>query len=84
MRTDDFVPATAREIGYPFAVHDRWPPGKLRETAKAAYQVLARRGEILPQGIVRNRDGALVVRYDSCIPADWIHDELRRTEKAQA
>lgn len=66
---------------WPEHIEDRWPRGKLRRTAMMAYDHLARKGEIRPQGVRREADGAVVVAYRAQIPVAWVHELLRRTEQ---
>ncbi|MGN0776028.1 MAG: hypothetical protein ACI4MM_05045 [Candidatus Ventricola sp.] len=65
---------------WPVCVEDRWPPGRLRRTAMAAYDHLAQSGEIRPQG-VRRCGGVVVVRYLARIPEAWVHELLAREER---
>lgn len=64
------------------AVEDRWPAGRLRQTAMQAYDALARSGEIRPEGVHRYRSGVVVVMYRAQIPEAWIHELLARAERA--
>lgn len=66
---------------HPVMVRDRWPPGKLRPSAKAAYDVLARSGDIVPQGVLKYKSGVVVVEYAAQLPEEWVHDLLRKVEK---
>lgn len=75
-RCDGFMPEQAR-----VACVDRWPPGRLRQTAKAAYDSLAQAGVIRPECITRDRSGATYVRYASCIPQEWAREELAKAEQ---
>ena len=74
-----FVPMA--DDDWPVRVEDRWPPGRLRCTAMAAYDRLAQDGEIMPQGVQRTKQGAVVVRYLAKIPEAWVHELLSRAEK---
>lgn len=67
---------------WPVVVEDRWPAGALRQTAMQAYDALARSGEIRPDGVHRYRSGVVVVMYRAQIPEAWVHDLLRRAERA--
>lgn len=83
-KTDDdplagFVPMAADD--WPVCVVDRWPPGRLRDTAMAAYDRLAQDGEIMPQGVQRTKQGAVIVRYLAKIPDAWVHELLGRAER---
>lgn len=65
---------------WPERVEDRWPPGRLRRTAMAAYDRLAQDGEIRPEGVRRLAGGVVVVHYRTRIPAAWVHELLARAE----
>lgn len=83
-KTDDnplagFVPMAADD--WPVCVVDRWPPGRLRDTAMAAYDRLAQDGEIRPEGVQRTKQGAVIVRYLAKIPDAWVHELLGRAER---
>lgn len=75
-RYDGFTPELAR-----IACVDRWPAGRLRDTAKLAYNRLAADGVIRPECITRDRFGATYVRYASCIPHEWAREELAKVEQ---
>ena len=66
----------------PFAFEccDIWPPGTLTARKRAAYDEVARRGDILPRGVRRLGDGRIEVRYVSKMPAEWMRDELGKIE----
>ena len=74
-----FVPMSSDD--WPVRVVDRWPPGRLRRTAMAAYDRLAQDGEIRPEGVQRTKQGAVVVRYLAKIPEAWVHELLGIAEK---
>ena len=63
----------------PFDVEvvDVWPPGRLGDVEKAAYDRLARIGRIKPKGVTRDAAGRMIVRYLADIPEQWIRQELR-------
>ena len=65
---------------WPVEVVDVWPAGRLRASAMDAYDKMVKAGEIAPQAAIRRRDGVVVVRYRAKIPAEWVHDLLRRAE----
>lgn len=75
-RCDGFTPEQAR-----VACIDRWPPGRLRQTAKAAYDRLAQAGVIRPEYITRDRAGATYIHYTSTIPHEWTREELAKEEQ---
>ena len=77
---DGFTPMA--EDDWPVAVVDRWPAGRLRQSAMQAYDALARSGEIRPDGVHRYRSGVVVVMYRAKLPDAWIHDLLARAERA--
>ena len=58
-------------------VVDVWPPGRLSEAAKDAYDKLARAGRIRPLSADRDAAGRTYVRYMADIPEPWIREELR-------
>ena len=66
---------------WPVEVADVWPAGRLRASAMAAYDTLAKAGEIAPQGAFKARSGVVTVRYRAKIPDAWVHDLLRQAEK---
>lgn len=74
-----FTPVAADE--WPIEAADRWPPGRLRATARMAYDHLARQGEIQPVGVCRDAAGAVIVTFRAKIPEQWAHDLLRRAER---
>lgn len=69
------------EDDWPESIEDRWPAGRLRKTAMAAYNEMARVGEIKPMGVYRERSGTTLVRYSAKIPGQWVHELLARTER---
>lgn len=73
----DFVPAP-----FDIAVVDVWPPGRLTDAARDAYDKLARAGRIRPQGTTRDAAGRVIVRYLADCPERWIHEELRAAKYA--
>ena len=66
---------------WPIQCADRWPPGRLRDTAKLAYDLLAQRGDLLPVGLSKTDDGAILVRYRGQIPQEWILELLKKAEQ---
>ena len=76
---EGFLPLS--DDDWPVQVADRWPAGRLRRSAMQAYDELAGRGEIRPQGVQRASGGAVVVRYRAQIPEAWVHELLARTEQ---
>ena len=56
---------------------DVWPPGRLGDVEKAAYDRLARAGRIKPKGVTRDAAGRMIVRYLADIPKAWIRAELK-------
>lgn len=73
-----FSPMAADD--WPVEVLDKWPAGRLRPSAMAAYDSLAAAGEVVPIGTRRMRDGAIIVSYRAQIPPEWVHDLLRKAE----
>ena len=63
-------------------VVDVWPPGRLSQAEKDAYDALASAGRIRPVRV--DRDGAerVYVRYMADIPEQWIREELREAKYA--
>lgn len=76
---EGFVPLAADD--WPVQVADRWPAGRLRRSAMLAYDELAGRGEIRPQGVQKASGGVVIVRYMAQIPEAWVHDLLPRVER---
>lgn len=74
-----FTPMAADD--WPEMIEDRWPPGRLRQTAMMAYDALACSGEILPDGVLTYRSGVTVVQYRARIPEAWVHELLAREER---
>lgn len=72
IETDKFIPAPMN-----IEVVDLWPPGRLGDVEKAAYDRLARAGRIKPKGVTRDAAGRMIVRYLADIPEQWIRQELR-------
>lgn len=59
---------------------DLWPPGTLTAEKKAAYDALAKRGEIT--GVrVRRQGEYMAVSYLSTLPPDWTRYALKQTAK---
>ena len=75
----DFLPMAADD--WPEELEDRWPAGRLRQTAMQAYDALGRAGEILPQGILKYRNGVTIVQYRAKLPPAWVHELLAREER---
>lgn len=63
-------------------VVDVWPPGRLSETARNAYDTLSRAGRIRPKSVTRDGTGRVYVRYMADIPEQWIREELRAAKYA--
>lgn len=74
-----FVPMAADD--WPIEAADRWPPGRLRATARMAYDHLAAQSEIQPVSVRRDATGAVIVTFKAKIPEAWVRDLLRRAEK---
>ena len=74
-----FTPMAADD--WPVVCEDKWPAGRLRESAMLAYNALARKGEILPAGTHRYRSGVVVVMYRAKIPEAWVRELLAREER---
>lgn len=60
---------------------DVWPPGRLTQYARDAYDTLAQAGRIRPVGVKHDRAGRVIVRYMADIPQEWIRDELARARR---
>ena len=59
---------------------DVWPPGRLSEAARAAYDTLAAAGRIKPVEVYRDGAGRVYVRYMADCPEQWIRDDLRQAK----
>ena len=74
-----FVPIGRED--YSVIVVDRWPRGRLRQTARMAYDELVRTGDIIPEGVTQESSGVVVVRYRAPLPEAWMHDMLAQVER---
>ena len=63
-------------------VVDVWPPGRLSQTEKDAYDTLSRAGRIRPVRVDRDAAGRVYVRYMADCPEQWIREELREAKYA--
>lgn len=63
-------------------VVDVWPPGRLSQAEKDAYDALASAGRIRPVRVDRDAAGRVYVRYMADIPEQWIREELREAKYA--
>lgn len=63
-------------------VVDVWPPGRLSQAEKDAYDALSQAGRIRPVRVDRDAAGRVCVRYMADIPVEWIHEELRAAKYA--
>ena len=63
-------------------VVDVWPPGRLSQAEKDAYDALASAGRIRPVRVDRDGAGRVYVRYMADIPEQWIREELREAKYA--
>jgi hypothetical protein len=70
------------EAPFDIEVVDVWPPGRLSDAAKDAYDKLARAGRIRPVSARRDATGRTVVRYMADCPEVWIREELREAKYA--
>ena len=61
-------------------VVDVWPPGRLSQAEKDAYDALASAGRIRPVRVDRDAAGRVYVRYMTDIPEQWIREELREAK----
>lgn len=61
---------------------DVWPPERLSEAARGAYDDLAARGRITAVMACRDGAGRIYVRYMADCPAEWIREELREAKYA--
>ena len=61
-------------------VVDVWPPGRLSQAEKDAYDALASAGRIRPVRVDRDAAGRVYVRYMADIPEKWIREELREAK----
>ena len=61
-------------------VVDVWPPGRLSQAEKDAYDALASAGRIRPVRVDRDGAGRVYVRYMADIPEQWIREELREAK----
>lgn len=71
------------DVPYNVQCVDVWPSGTLTPAKKAVYDVLARKGEIIPKRISRDRQDRIYVVYMAQIPHEWIKDLLRKTSFEQ-
>lgn len=76
-RFDKWLPAP-----FDIEVVDMWPPGRLTDAARDAYDALARQGRIQPRKVTRDAAGRVIVRYMADIPAPWIRQELKEAKLA--
>ena len=61
---------------------DIWPPGRLDDAARYAYDQLAARGRIrLERAYKDPASGRSVVRYQADIPQEWIREELSQIKR---
>ena len=74
-RLDKWPPAP-----FDIEVVDVWPPGRLTDAARDAYDALARQGRIRPRKVTRDAAGRVIVRYMADIPEPWIRAELREAK----
>lgn len=63
-------------------VMDVWPPGRLSQAEKDAYDALASAGRIRPVRVDMDGAGRVYVRYMADIPEQWIREELREAKYA--
>ena len=62
-----------------FSITDVWPLEKLIAPVMAAYDALAKKGEInVVQIRVSRRRGLAAIEYLSTLPKDWTHQALAR------
>lgn len=61
-------------------VVDVWPPGRLSQAEKDAYDALASAGRIRPVRVDRDAAGRVYVRYMADCPEQWIREELREAK----
>ena len=61
-------------------VVDVWPPGRLSQAAKDAYDAMASAGRIQPVRVDSDAAGRVYVRYMADIPEQWIQEELREAK----
>ena len=58
---------------------DVWPLQKLTKTIQAAYNTLAKKGEIYVIKVTASRKSSLaVIEYLSTLPKDWTHEAIRK------
>lgn len=74
-RFDKWPPAP-----FDIEVVDVWPPGRLTDAARDAYDALARTGRIKPRKVTRDAAGRVIVRYMADIPEQWIRQELKEAK----
>ena len=63
-------------------VVDVWPPVRLSQAEKDAYDALASAGRIRPVRVDRDAAGRVYVRYMADCPEQWIREELREAKYA--
>ena len=61
-------------------VVDVWPPSRLSQAEKDAYDALASARRIRPVRVDRDAAGRVYVRYMADIPEQWIREELREAK----
>ena len=61
-------------------VVDVWPPGRLSQAARDAYDALSSAGRIRPVRVDRDGTGRVYVRYMADCPEQWIREELREAK----
>ncbi len=65
-----------------YRVTDVWRLERLTHEIQAAYNTLAKRGEIFVEKItVSRKSGMAVVEYNSALPPDWTRQALRQQVK---
>lgn len=59
---------------------DIWPPGRLTNVERDAYDRLAKAGRIVPTSVKRDPAGRVYVRYFADCPQEWIRQELKQAK----
>ncbi len=60
-------------------IADVWPLPKLTEPVQAAYNALAKKGEIYVVKVTVSKSSRMaVIEYLSTLPKDWTHDAIKK------
>ena len=60
-------------------ITDVWPLPKLTKTVQAAYNALAKKGEIFVVKVTVSKSSRMaVIEYLSTLPVEWTHEAIKR------